>query len=131
MLNNNPKFNMALGYINSGSYEKAIDLLNECINTATEEGNPQEATQVRCILGELYANLGKKEDAINNFAQVLEYCNNTQSLPEQARIAATYIKAITEGKPANLNNKSRNVPLVPKPVQNKAFITKAMNKKRR
>lgn len=130
MLKNDPKFNMALGYINNGNYDKAVKLLNECIDDAKANDNPVEETQVRCVLGELYANLGNKEDAVNNFSQVLEYCNSTQSLPDQAKIAATYIKAIAEGKPAG-SDRPRNIPLVPKPVQNKAFITKAMNKRRK
>lgn len=131
MLNNDPKFNMALEYINNGNYDKAIEMLNECIDNATANENPMEATQVRCVLGELYANLGKKEDAVDNFRQVLEYCHSTDSLPEQAKIAASYIKAIAESKPANPTDRPGYVPLVPKPVQDKAFITKAMNKKRR
>ncbi len=135
MLKNDVKFNAALGYIDRGNYEKAITLLNERIDEAVAANNEGEATEIRCVLGELYANLGNSAAANECFTQVKKYCSETNLLPAQAKIAEAFMKAIAEGRPvapaASAPKKSRSVPLVPKPVQNKGFITKAMSKRRK
>ena len=128
MLQNNPNFNLALEYINAGNYEKAVAKLEVCINDAIAADNVSESMQARCVLGELYANIGKKGEAIDHFTQVVKYCTDTGLLRTQGQIAAEYLKALTENKPIK---KPNHIPMVEKPVQDKAFITRTMNKKRK
>lgn len=124
----NIEFEAALKYIDLGNYDKAIEGINSAIARETEKGNLSDAAQFRCVLGELYANLGKVEDSTREFEQVLDYCDETSTLQQQRKIAQTYLDAFS-GKlpmPAAPERMKRpgDVPLVPKPRQNAAFIAK-------
>lgn len=125
-------FEAALKYIDLGSYDKAIEKLNSAIEQ--ESGNQDTAIQYRCVLGELHANLGHGEESRAEFEKVLEYCEETHTLQKQKVIAQTYIDAM-DGKlempkqPAQ--KRPGDVPVVPKPVQNKGFISRQMNRKHR
>ncbi|MGN1108521.1 MAG: hypothetical protein ACI4RK_03980 [Oscillospiraceae bacterium] len=127
----NIDFEAALKYIDLGSYDKAIDKLKTAIENETEKNDLSTATQYRCVLGELYANLGRKDESKAEFEKVLDYCDETHTLQKQGNIAATYISAF-EGKlpaqPQPAAKRPGDVPLVPKPVQNKAFIAKQSRK---
>ena len=83
----NINFEMALQYINLGSYEKAENELRTAIAAETEKGNLSVAAEYRCVLGELLANLGRKKDSNEQFKQVVEYCKETGNLSKQREIA--------------------------------------------
>lgn len=128
----NMDFEAALKYIDLGSYDKAIEKLQSAIEK--ESGDEDTAMQYRCVLGELHANLGNAAEARAEFEKVLAYCEETHTLQKQKAIAQTYIDAM-DGKlempkqPAQ--KRPGDVPVVPKPVQNKGFISRQMSKKHR
>lgn len=128
----NIEFNAALQYINLGSYEKAIDKLNSAISKETENGNLADAAQYRCVLGELYANLGNIEESTKEFEQVIDYCDETNTLQQQYQIAQTYLDIfagrIQMPEAPERTKRPGDVPLVPKPRQNAAFIAKQSRK---
>ena len=130
----NVDFDAALRYIDLGNYDKAEALLNSAIAKEEEEGKEETAVKYRCVLGELLINIGRGNDARNEFDKVLAYCDDTHTLSEQRKIAQTYIDVL-DGKiklPAKkAAQRPGDVPIVPKPVQNKAFISRQMNKKHR
>lgn len=129
----NVYFDMAIQFINLEDYDNAIKKLNEAIAQENSEGNENSAIQYTCVLGELLANLERIEESRTEFNKVIEYCHRTDSLPKQLDIAETYIAAF-DGKIQMTPQPARrpgDVPLVGKPVQNKAFISKQMNKRRR
>ncbi len=135
----NVEFEAALQYINMESYDNAIEHLNKAIDKEMEDGNEGTAMEYRCVLGELLANLDRKEEARDEFAAVVDYCDFSNGLPNQKIIAGAFIKAIDEGGPlprfdggaAGASAKrDPSVPLIPKPVQNKSFITRQMNKRK-
>lgn len=126
----------ALRYIDLGNEEKAIELLQLAISQEAEKGDETSATEYRCILGEYYANLGQSENARDLFNQVVNFCEESRTLAKQRDIAQTWLD-IFDGKldPAALEaakkpKRDPSVPLVPKPMQNKAFISKQMNKRK-
>ena len=127
----------ALRYIDLGNEEKAIELLRLAISQEVEKGDETSATEYRCILGEYYANLGQSENARDLFNQVVNFCTENRTLGKQRDIAQTYLD-IMDGKidPEALKaasapaKRNPSVPLVPKPMQNKAFISKQMNKRK-
>lgn len=88
----NVNFEMALRYINLGSYEKAEKELKTAIDAETEKQNLSIAAEYRCVLGELLANLGRKKDSDKQFKQVVEYCEKTGKLSKQREIAEGYLK---------------------------------------
>ena len=59
----NVEFEAALQYINLESYDNAISHLNKAIDKEMDEGNEGTAMEYRCVLGELLANLDRKEEA--------------------------------------------------------------------
>lgn len=125
----NVDFEAALQYINLGSYEKAIEKLKTAIEK--ESADPDKQTQYRCVLGELYANLHMIDESREEFNQVLDYCDDTLTLPKQQEIAQTYID-IFDGKTYMLEEEPKrpgDVPLIPKPRQDAAFIAKQSRKK--
>ena len=138
----NVDFEAALQYIDRGNYEKALTLLDKAIMKEEDEGNYSTATEYRCVLGELYANLGMEMQARDELTSVIEYCNEHHVLDKQCNIAKAYINAF-DGIPLPPEMLARNgaskkkaehpgnMPIVPKPMQNKLFIAKQMNKKRR
>ena len=88
----NVNFEMALQYINLGSYEKAEKELKTAIDGEIEKQNLSIATEYRCVLGELLANLGRKKDSNEQFKQVVEYCKKTGELNKQLEIAEGFLK---------------------------------------
>ena len=110
----NINFEAALQYINLGNYERAVEKLNLAIEAAG--GDTDEGMQYRCVLAELYANMG-----------ILN-----QSRAKQRAIARAYLDAF-DGKNAMPREKIQrpgDAPIVPKPRQNAAFIAKQSRKHR-
>lgn len=129
----NVHFELAIQFINLEDYDKALRELNEAIAGENGAGNENSAIQYTCVLGELLANLGRIEESRSEFNKVIEYCRRTDSLPKQLDIAETYIAAF-DGKiqmTPQLARRPGDAPLVGKPIQNKAFISKQMNKRRK
>ena len=135
----NIEFEKALKFIDLGNYDKAIQALETAIRQAEEEKDDISATEYRCVLGELYVNLEMEEQARETLTSVVEFCDERNVLSKQRIIAKAYLNAY-DGipLPEELKNRSNkkparpgNMPLVPKPVQNKAFISKQMSKKHR
>lgn len=133
----NINFEAALKYIDLGSYDKAVEKLKLAIDEESSKDNDIRATEYRCVLGELFAQLGKEEEAREEFTQVIQFADENSTLDTQRSIAQTYINAFEGLLPpipsANTEpaNRPGDVPLVPKPVQNKGFISRQMNKKHR
>lgn len=115
----NISFELGLKYIDQGNYDKAVKLINEAIDDEMKSGSESIATEYRCVLGELYANLGKIKESEREFAGVLEFCDRTDTLPKQRAIALKYLSVYN----SPVAKAQRG-----KPVQNKAFIAKKMNK---
>ena len=133
----NINFEAALKYIDLGSYDKAVEKLKLAIDEESSKDNDTSATEYHCVLGELYAQLGKEDEAREEFTQVIQFADENSTLDTQRSIAQTYINAFEGLLPpipsANTEpaNRPGDVPLVPKPVQNKGFISRQMNKKHR
>lgn len=144
----NVNFEKAKMYIDRGSYTKAVDSLYDAIEETSKAGNENEATQYKCVLGELFAQLEMEKQATAVFREVVEYSDTNRCLYEQRAIAQRYLIAYeTNTIEAVLNEQAGPapaaksaakeparpgyVPLVPKPTQDKSFITKQMSKKRR
>lgn len=133
----NLNYEAALKYIDLGSYDKAVEKLKLAIDEESSKDNDIRATEYRCVLGELYAQLGKEDEAREEFTQVIQFADENSTLDTQRSIAQTYINAFEGLLPpipsANTEpaNRPGDVPLVPKPVQNKGFISRQMNKKHR
>lgn len=94
----NISFEVALQLINLGSYDKAVERLNEAIAQETENKNESAATEYRCVLAELLANLGRKDEANEEFVKVVSYCIKTGSLPKQREIAEGYLSKVSVKK---------------------------------
>ncbi|HBM30811.1 MAG TPA: hypothetical protein DHW32_05830 [Ruminococcaceae bacterium] len=133
----NLNYEAALKYIDLGSYDKAVEKLKLAIEEEHANKNDICATKYRCVLGELFAQLGKEDEAREEFTQVIQFADENSTLDTQRSIAQTYINAFEGLLPpipsANTEpaNRPGDVPLVPKPVQNKGFISRQMNKKHR
>ena len=133
----NINFEAALKYIDLGSYDKAVEKLKLAIDEESSKDNDTRATEYHCVLGEHYAQLGKEDEAREEFTQVIQFADENSTLDTQRSIAQTYINAFEGLLPpipsANTEpaNRPGDVPLVPKPVQNKGFISRQMNKKHR
>ena len=126
----NVDFEAALQFINLESYDKAEASLNKAIKTEEDKGDKTTATQYRCVLGELFANLGRAQDAREQFEMVLEFCDSTHTLQAQRAISQRYIDAFDGKIPAPAPAKRNpSVPLIPKPVPDKGFIAGKMNKR--
>lgn len=138
----NVEFEKALKYIDLENYDKAIASLNTAIMQEEDADNEADATKYRCVLGELYVSLDMEAQARDELTTVVEYCDKTNTLEPQRRIAKAYLNAY-DGipLPADMMQREKSdakkaarpgdLPLIPKPMQNKAFITKQMSKKRR
>lgn len=126
----NMDFEAALKYIDLGSYDKAIEKLNSAIEK--ESANEETAIQYRCVLGELQANLGHIPEARAEFEKVQAYCLDTHTLEKQGAIAQTYLD-VFDGKikPPAEQKRPGDAPVVPKPVQDKGFISRQLNRKHR
>ena len=133
----NMDFEAALRFIDLGSYDKAIESLGKAIAAEEAAENDETAIQYRCVLGELLINIPKPEEARAEFEKVIAYCDEYNVLDKQRAIARTYIDAL-DGKLAMPKQQSAPaekrpgyIPLVPKPIQDKGFISKPMKKKHR
>lgn len=146
----NVNLQKALSYIDLGSYAKAVDSLEAAIKDEETAGDGFAATQYRCVLGELYAQLDMASQAKAALEQVVKFCDDNHCLGEQRDIAQKYLIAYETGTidsvldeqsaPAASDSKTSAakaaarpgyLPLIPKPTQDKGFISKQMNKKRR
>ena len=137
----NVEFEKALQYINLGEYDKAIAALDTAIMQEEDAGNDTIATEYRCVLGELYVQLDMEIQARDELTTVVEYCDKNNVLEKQRKIAKAYLNAydgiplpkdlFSEEKPAKKSARPGHLPMVLKPTQDKAFIAKQMNKKRR
>ena len=67
----NINFEAALKYIDLGSYDKAVEKLKLAIDEESSKDNDTRATEYHCVLGELYAQLGKEDEAREEFTQVI------------------------------------------------------------
>ncbi len=126
----NIKFEAALQYINLGNYEEAEKHLNEAIAEEEEKHNGSGAAAYRCVLAELLANIGRKQEARGLFDKVVAYCDDTSTMSEQREIAMAYIHDIDRNLPMPnaIQKRGASQPMIDKPVQNRAFITRQMNK---
>ena len=85
-----------------------------------------------------YFRQARRDEARDEFAAVVDYCDFSKRLPDQKTIAGAFIKAIDEGgplpemtkRPEASAKRDPRLPLIPKPVQNKSFISKQMNKRK-
>ncbi len=129
----NINFEAALRYIDLEDYDKAESELKTAIDTEMKNGSEGTAAEYRCVLGELLADLGKREDARKEFAAVLEYCDRTNTLPMQRRISGAFINAIDKGLPLPDfgGEAQKRRPVFAKPVQDKSFIVKHTNRRGR
>lgn len=126
----NIDYEAALQYIDLGNYEKAEESLNKAIKAELDKNDPSSAAKYRCVLGELFANLGRPDDARGQFEQVLEFCGTTHTLEPQRLISQRYIDAFDGKIPAPAPAKRNpSVPLIPKPVQDKGFISGKMKRR--
>lgn len=127
----NVELEAALQHINLGNYEKAMEKLQALIDSADEAQDEIKGAQYRCILGELYAQLGKKDEASKLFSKILEIPSEKDELSMQHNIARRYLEAFA-GKapmPGSPRKVAPSVPMMPKPTQNKGFIAKKMTRK--
>lgn len=124
----NIHYDAALQYIDLGNYEKAQTSLEKAISIEEEKGDITCAAQYRCVLGELFANLGDVPHSREQFEKVLDHCNATNTLPSQRVIAQRYIDAF-DGKIPAPAKRNPSIPLIPKPVQDKSFISEKMRRK--
>ena len=89
----NINFEAALKYIDLGSYDKAVEKLKLAIDEESSKDNDTRATEYHCVLGELYAQLGKEDEAREEFTQVIQFADENSTLDTQRSIAQTYINA--------------------------------------
>ncbi len=87
----NTNFEMAIQYINLEEYDKAVESLKKAIAAEQEAGNEKAAMEYTCVLGELLADLGRREEAIPEFLKIIEFDNKTNSIPKQAKIAREFL----------------------------------------
>lgn len=104
----NVNFEMAIQFINMEEYDKAVDSLKIAIAAEYENNDEKTAVEYTCVLGELLADLGRRDESEAEFLKVLDYCIKTNSLPKQARIAKDFldffhgeIKLVTDVVPRN------------------------------
>ncbi len=102
----NVNFEMAIQYINLEAYDKAVESLQTAIKEEADKGNEKGSVEYTCVLGELYADMGKKKEAIEEFSKVMDFCGRTNSLPKQRKIAKDFLdlfsgetKMVTEPHP--------------------------------
>lgn len=85
-------FDAALTQINLGKYDRAVYNLETAIKAETDGGNAENAIKCTCVLAELLSQIGKEDRAYEEYNKVLSYCNMTNTLPEQRKLAADYIE---------------------------------------
>ncbi len=94
----NVNLEMALRLIDLGAYERAVEELKKAISAEKKNNNKAGAVEIRCILGELYGSLDMKKEAKAEFKKVIEYCDETNTLPKQRGIAEKYLGSNTKKK---------------------------------
>lgn len=117
----NISFEIGLRYIDHGNYDKAVTSIKTAIEEETASGSESTAAEYRCVLGELYANMGKINESEQEFIKVLEFCDKNNTLPKQRAIALRYLQ--TYNSPVARVRRGKS-------VQDKAFIAKMMNKRK-
>ncbi len=123
----NFNFELAIRYINLEAYDKAVESLQTAIEEETDKGSERTAIEYTCVLGELLADIGKKQEAEQEFLKVIEYCDRTNSLHKQRDIAADFLD-LFHGKTKLVTE----VPETPRNVmvmQSKGFIAKNQRKR--
>lgn len=126
----NINFKAALRYIDLGESEKAIELLKLAIEQEFDKDNESDSIEYRCVLGEYLSKLGRQDEAREEFSEVLRYCDTYTALPRQRAIAKTSIDIIDGVIKAPEDKPHPSLPIFPKPMQNKAFITQQLKKKK-
>ncbi len=123
----NINFELAIQYINLEAYDKAVESLQTAIKEETDNNNEKTAIEYTCVLGELLADLGKRQEAEQEFLKVIEFCDRTNSLHKQREIAKDFldlfhgnVKLVTEAPET-----PRNVMI----LQSKGFIAKNQRKR--
>lgn len=126
----NVNFEMAIQYINLEEYEKAVESLKAAVKEESDRGNEKGAAEYTCVLGELYADLGMKDESIGEFTKVLDYCNRTNSLPKQRQIAKDFLDLFSGNiKLVTDTPKTIDVPFNTMGMQSKGFIAKNQRKR--
>lgn len=103
----NINFEAALRLINIGAYDEAQKNLRKAIDEENANGSERTAIEYACVLGDLLANLDDEYKAKAEFDKVIEYCDRTNSLSKQRKIAADFITAY------NLKNKPNSTQTSP------------------
>lgn len=85
-------FSAALTHIDLGNYDKAVQNLELAIKAETDSGNMENAMQCTCVLAELLSKIDKEDKAFEEFSKVISYCNMTNTLPRQRKIASDFIE---------------------------------------
>lgn len=126
----NVNFEMAIQYINLEKYDKAIKSLQTAISEEMDKNNERDAIEYTCVLGELYADLGRIEESEQEFLKVLEYCGRTNGLPKQRKIAKDFLD-LFYGKVELVTDapKTIEVPYNVMGMQSKGFIAKNQRKR--
>ena len=128
----NLNYEAALKYIDLGSYDKAVEKLKLAIDEESSKDNDIRATEYRCVLGELYAQLGMEYEAREEFSEVIYFARENNVLDRQSKIAKAYLKAFDNILPyadiedADDDKKTAkrigDLPMIPKPVQNEGLL---------
>lgn len=87
----NINFEAALHLINLGAYDQAVKNIQKAIEQEKDNGDEKSAIEYICVLGDLFSQLGEEDKAKTEFDKVIEYCDRTNSLPEQKRIAEEFV----------------------------------------
>ena len=87
----NINFEAALKYIDLGSYDKAVEKLKLAIDEESSKDNDTRATEYHCVLGELYAQLGKEDEAREEFTQVIQFARSILSV-QSLRLISTPLR---------------------------------------
>ncbi len=92
------EFQAALNYINLGVYDKAEEMLRAAVKKEMDKGKEETAIQYRCVLGELFADIGKEKESRTEFEAVLDYCEENGTLYKQREIAQNYLMGFGKNK---------------------------------
>ncbi len=123
----NVNFEMAIQYINLENYDKAVSSLRTAIKEETDKNNEKTAIEYTCVLGELLADLGKRQEAEQEFLKVINFCDRTNALPKQRAIAADFLD-LFHGN-VQLVTQAPEAPHNVMGMQSKGFIAKNQRKR--
>ena len=120
----NINFEAALKYIDLGSYDKAVEKLKLAIDEESSKDNDTRATEYHCVLGELFAQLGKEEEAREEFTQVIQFADENNVLATQRSIATSMPLTVLSLLPLRQAMRPKSVPemsrLFPSPYRTRA-----------